>query len=110
MGEMETLGNISLLMGMMSGFHHWCFVPGSWLNLVLVPEEGPSAVTESLRVRRGVGATSPWQGHPRWGRASPKGEGVAHFSLCNRIKTPPQSLAWVLSLHLSEREKVFNLV
>lgn len=99
MGEMETLGSISLLVGMMSGFHPWCFVPGSWLNLLLVPEEDLSAVTESQCKEEVLGATSPWQGHPRRGRASPKGEGVAHFSLCNRIKTPWQSPAWVLSLN-----------
>lgn len=106
-GEMETL-DISLLMGMMSGFHPLCFVPGSWLNPVLVPEEGPSAVTEPLSVRRRCqvppphGRASPGGAEPaprgKRGSAGPAEPSPPHFPLCNRIKTPRQSLALVLSL------------
>lgn len=104
-GEMETLG-ISLLMGTVPEFHPLCFVPGNWLNLLLVPEEGPSAVTKCLSVRRRchlpmAGPAQVGQNQPRWGRASPGGAeqpsgpggraGSAEpppplFSLCNRIK------------------------
>lgn len=105
-GEMETLG-ISLLMGMMSGSHPSCFVPESWLNLLLVPEEGPSAVTKPVSVRRRCRMPPPHGRASPGGAEQPPGEGgragtaeppPPHFSLCNRIKNPPQSLALVLSL------------
>lgn len=39
-GEMETLGFLPLA-GRMSGFQPSWFFIKSWLNLLLIPEEGP---------------------------------------------------------------------
>lgn len=118
-GETETLG-ISLLMGMMSGSHPSCFVPESWLNLLLVPQEGPSAVTKPVSVRRRCWMPPPHGRASPGGAEQPPGEGGREGWLCRapsttfltvqQDKKSTSKPGFGFITYLSERDNVFNLV
>lgn len=67
-GETETLGVLPLA-GRMSGFHPSCFFTETWLNVLLVPEEGPSVVTRSISVSRRCRMPPPCRGAAEAGQS-----------------------------------------